>query len=319
MASTTADLAAYYSRVLFITYWSIMPILFVMGIVGAILSGIIFSHKSMRKNPGSIYFIAQSVTIFMIMVSYVLLLSLRVVANVQLNNQSLAYCKLLIYSTGLCPALHRYCLVLAAIDRTLITSSNATVRNRSTHRLAYWTISGMTLIAILYYIHVLVGYDIYALSPGTIACAPSLGTYSYFYAYSNLVVNNLIPLSLLSILAIKTLRNLQRVRIQPTNTDSVAPNTHRSKDRQLTILLLADILILVFLQSLVTSLTMYINITRNQVKSPSQQLLELFLQNIATIFVATPPAISFYQNLLISKSFRRKAKEVLFGRFCQHQ
>ncbi|CAF3727073.1 unnamed protein product [Adineta steineri] len=176
MASTTADLAAYYSRVLFIMYWSIMPILFVMGIVGAILSGIIFSHRSMRQNPGSIYFIALSVTIFMIMVSYVLLLSLRIVANVQLSSQSLAYCKLLTYSTSLCPALHRYCLVLAAIDRTLITSSNATVRKQSTHRLAYWTISGMTLIAILYYIHVLIGYDIYALSPGTIACAPSLVT-----------------------------------------------------------------------------------------------------------------------------------------------
>ncbi|CAF1491073.1 unnamed protein product [Adineta steineri] len=217
MASTIADLAAYYSRMLFIIYWPIMPILSVMGIVGAILSGIIFSHRSMRQNPGSIYFIALSVAIFMVMVSNGLLLSLGIIPNVLLDNQSLAYCKLSTYSINLCPALHRYCLVLAAIDRTLITSSNATVRKRSTHRLAYRTISGMTLIAILYYIHVLVGYDIYVLPSGTIACVPSIGTYSYFFAYSNLVVNNLIPLSLLTILAIKTLRNLQRVRIQPSN------------------------------------------------------------------------------------------------------
>ncbi|CAF4122477.1 unnamed protein product, partial [Adineta steineri] len=43
MASSIADLAAYYSRILLITYSPIMPILLIMGIVGAILSGIIFS------------------------------------------------------------------------------------------------------------------------------------------------------------------------------------------------------------------------------------------------------------------------------------
>ena len=62
---------------------------------------------------------------------------------------------------------------------------------------------------------------------------------------------------------------------------------------------------------------MYINITRSQVKIASQQLFESFLQNISTIFVCTPPAITFYQNLMISKSFRRKAKEILFNRFGQ--
>ncbi|CAF4304003.1 unnamed protein product [Adineta steineri] len=296
-----------------------MPILLIMGIVGAILSGIIFSHRSMRQNPGSMYFIALSVTISMMMVLDGLPLSLQFITNIPFSKLSPSYCKLINYLTNLCPVLHRYCLVLAAIDRTLITSSNATVRKRSTHRLAYWTISGMTLIAIIYHIHILVGENLYVLSSGTIACAPSIGTYSYFFAYSNLVVNNLIPLSLLTILAIKTLRNLQRVRIQPTNTDPIVSNTHRSKDRQLTILLLADIVILVFLQSFVTSLTMYTNITRNQVKSSSQQLFESFLTNTTPFVVCTPPAISFYQNLLISKSFRRKAKEVLFGRFCQHQ
>lgn len=318
MASSTADVVAYYSRILFIMYCSINPILFVLGIVGAILSGIIFRHRSMRPNPGSIYFTAQSVAICMVMVSYLFLLSLRIIANVQLSSQNLWYCKLLVYGTGVCPALHRYYLVLTAIDRTMTTSPSARVRKRSTHRLAYWTISGATLILILYHIHILIGTNINVLSSGISSCSPWPGIYSYYYAYSNLVVSNLIPLSLLTIFAIKTLRNLQRVRIQSINTEPTTSNTHRSKDRQLAILLLADIMVVVFFQSFVTGLTMYVNITRSQMKSTSQQLLESFLQNIATILVCIPPAISFYQNLVISKSFRRKAKEVLFERFNRH-
>lgn len=117
-------------------YTTIGPFLLCIGSVGSIMGCIVFSQKSMRKNPSSIYFIAYNVA-NLLSIYYVLLLGILAYYNIDPSYYNVPYCKFYYFVRQTCVYLAPYYLVLSSIDRTLSTSSNATMRQRSTHRLAY--------------------------------------------------------------------------------------------------------------------------------------------------------------------------------------
>ena len=315
--SSTSDngLSAYYARVT-VLLCSTMGCIFVgIGSVGAVLCCIVFSRKTMRKNPGSIYFIAYNVANLFVM-TLSLLPVIVSITTFDLTVYSKTYCKIDFYLRLALPVLSRYYLVLASIDRTLVTSSSALIRQRSSHRLAYWSIAGVTFITLIFHVHVFVGVDIYQIYPGYYLCYYQAGNYRTFTAYSNLIINGIGPWFLLSVFAILTLKNLHRIHIQPVNADPTATNTHRSKDRQLAIILLSEILIYIIFSSATPVYGIYQQITQYQIKSVQQKATESFVLNVVFLLTFVSPATSFYVNLLVSKTFRRKTAEL----FCkQHR
>jgi len=199
-----------------------------------------------------------------------------------------------------------------------VTSSNATTRQRSNHRLAYGSIATVTFITFIFFIHLFVGVDITEIYPGYYICYYQAGNYRTFVAYSNLLITGIGPWFLLSVFAVLTLKNLHRVRIQPLNADPTTTNPHRSKDRQLAIMLLSEIVTYIIFSSATPVYGIYQQITQYYIKSVERTAIETFV--LTTVFLSTfvNPATSFYVNLLVSKTFRQKTTE-LFCKQRQHR
>ncbi|CAF0862984.1 unnamed protein product [Adineta steineri] len=71
-------------------------------------------------------------------------------------------------------------LILASIDRVLVTSSNTRTRQRSTRRLAYICIGSGTLFWTLFHCHTLILTDIQEIAPGYSICYARAGRYVVF-------------------------------------------------------------------------------------------------------------------------------------------
>jgi hypothetical protein len=111
------------------------------------------------------------------------------------------------------------------------------------------------------------------------------------------------------------MRNLHRIHIQPLNTDPTAMNPHRSKDRQLAIMLLAEIVTYVIFSSATPVYGIYQQITQYYIKSVERTAIETFVLTVVFLLTFVNPATSFYVNMLVSKTFRQKTIEL----FCKHR
>jgi hypothetical protein len=170
----------------------------------------------------------------------------------------------------------------------------------------------MTFIILLSYSHLLVCVDIYQLYPGYFLYTIQPSNYKVFTSYSSLVLAGFLPPFLLSIFAMLTLKNLYRGRIQPANAGPTAMNTHRSKDRQLAIMLLGDIIIFTLFPSMVIGFNIHRKSIQYQNKNAQQQAFETFLLNLLNLLLFVPSATSFYIYVTVSKTFHRKITEIFF-------
>ena len=310
-SSTNHDIDTYYPRITSQLARIIPPILYGIGSVGAVLSCIVFAQKTMRQNPASIYFLAFSIINFFDLLVLLLVFTVPASNSFDLSLNSIAYCKIRFYCQIVFPTLSRYYLIMAGIDRTLVTSSNALTRQRSTRHLAYRSITVVTLIILLYNVHLLVNINIYQVYPGRYLYYTQPGNYSIFYTFSQFVLSGLVPWVLSIVLAILTMKNLRRVRIQTVNRIPTVTTPRRSKDRQFAVMLLAEIINFILFTSVSYGLGVYLRITQYQTKSTEQKTLEEFLQALFYMISYIFSATSFYLYLAVSKTFRQKTTEVL--------
>ncbi|UJR13148.1 hypothetical protein I4U23_000172 [Adineta vaga] len=210
-----------------------------------------------------------------------------------------------------------YYLVLASIDRALITSSTVSIRQRNSHRLAYWSLFGVTFFFILYYCHLIIIVSIYYIYQNYPLCYYTPGVYRIFSGINSLVIRGFLPSFLLILFGTITLKNVRRRRIQPVNVAPNMNNIPRSKDRQLLIILLVEILGYVSLAIITNIFGLYRQSTQYQLKSAHLQAIEYFLFNILYLLSLVPISLNFYIYIymIISKSFRQKTFEVLFQVF----
>jgi hypothetical protein len=112
------------------------------------------------------------------------------------------------------------------------------------------------------------------------------------------------------VFAVRTLKNLRRVHIRPMAPGMVVMNTQRSKDRQLAIMLLTEILVYILFCSMTPIILIYTQSTQYQTKNTQQQALEQFLQSLGYFLSFIPVSINFYINLAVSKTFRQKTIQI---------
>jgi hypothetical protein len=165
-------------------------------------------------------------------------------------------------------------LVLASIDRALVTSIRALTRQRSTHRLAYRSIFGVTLFFILFYFYFLIIVNIYELFPNYRLCYLPPDSSRVISYICTVLFDGLVPSFLLIITGAITLRNLRRARVQPINAAPNVNNARRSKDRQLLIILLVGIIGYAPIAIIINSFGIYREATQYQVKSNDLQAMQ---------------------------------------------
>ncbi|CAF1074926.1 unnamed protein product [Rotaria sp. Silwood1] len=266
----------------------------------------------MRKNPGSIYFIAFNIAnillIWNVLVPYVYLHW----TGFDLTIFNLIYCRFRLYLLNVLMILPPSYLILSSIDRTLITSRNALTRQRSTRHLALWSISGITLLWLLYYSHIWFLVNIQSPAPGVSICFYKSGVYSMFMSYSTMTVTGFLPPLVMAIFGILTIRNFRQVQVHCTSNESNTTGPLSSKDRQLTIMLLFEVLIFIIFSLIGSILFVYTQRIPNESKTIEQQALDFFLLDFGLNLVFIQASTSCYSNFIVSKSFRQNIQKLIW-------
>ncbi|CAF1431429.1 unnamed protein product [Adineta steineri] len=292
-------------------------ILIVLGSIGCLLSWIVFSKKTLRKNPCSIYMMAFHIANFTYIITLILPSVLSIGYGLTFITSTLGLCRFSIYMAFALDIISPICLVLASIDRILVTSPNALTRQKSTFRLAFRSIICATLFWMLFHSHSLILMHVIQISLSTFICYTQSPVYLVVISYYSLLKNILIPTLLagLGLLAIRNIRKLGHNRVVPDATTMGTVNDRglqsiHSKDRQLVRILLIDIGIYVICVYPQTAINLYQQITQYDTKSFDQTQAEVSIQYLCSFCGFIPYCIGFYSNLIVSKTFRNEVKNI---------
>jgi hypothetical protein len=297
------------------------PVLMLIGTISGTLNLFVFTQKNLRKNPCSVYLIAYNIANLIYIYSSLFSLTLLIGYNIDPTAYNLVLCRLRLYTIILFNLLSPFYLILASIDRILVTSRNALTRQRSTRRFAYLCLIVGTLFCALFHSHALMFTNIIQLGPNYFFCYFQSGVYLTFVSYYS-VIKEILAISSMIICGLWSIGNIRgthRVRAAP-NESVNAPNIEgswhstSSKDRQLVLMLITDVSIYALFSFVYASFLIYQQITQNNVKSPNRIEIESIVRNICLFIICIPFCVSCYANLLVSKTFRNEVKKVLLWR-----
>jgi hypothetical protein len=293
------------------------PMIIVIGLVGCIVNLVVFTRKNLRKNPCAIYFIAFNISNILVICSLLLQLTMSVGYNIDPSLLASSLCRLRVYAAVLFNTLSPFYLLLASIDRTLVTSANARTRQRSTRRLALVSLAVGTIFWALFHIHVFIYSTILQLSPTYIVCYFQRGVYRAFVSYY-LLMKEVITLSLMTLSGLWSIKNVQRMcRIGVAGNSSrirtdIGNTMHSTslKDRQMILMLVLDALIYALFSSTYATCLIYQQITQFHIKSAERVEIERVITNFCLFAIGIPCCTSCYVNLVASKTFRKEVKKV---------
>ncbi|UJR20307.1 hypothetical protein I4U23_023438 [Adineta vaga] len=149
------------SEILLIFDSYMIVMLYITGVVGAILNIITFLQKQIRRNPCSLYFLSTSVVDLGIMQVFLLM---EIITRFNPIFSTLIYstrvwCKLGNYMTFVFPCLTSCYLTLASFDRFCMSSLNQTLRKWSRLIISRIVVIIMLMIWALFGLHVPIAYD----------------------------------------------------------------------------------------------------------------------------------------------------------------
>ncbi|CAF4890213.1 unnamed protein product [Rotaria sp. Silwood1] len=258
--------------------------IYIIGNIGNLLSIFIFCKKSWRKNVCVFYFL-----IFLLLSSAYLnstILGTAFINGFQIyaQNSSVILCKLLHYTAVLFSTLLPTILILASIDRLLISSQNVDTRLYSSKRLAYFSISLSTFFWIIFNFQ--------------------------FVTYSLMIFNCFFCLFMI-ILSIFAYKNVRHIRCIPRNRQYQI-RTMTKKDFQLLRCLFIQDIVYIFVSLIPALYSVYTTSTKDQIRTPLEESIVYFLQSLFTFIYFTFYGSSFFIFFIVSKAFRHGLKRFIF-------
>ncbi|UJR12670.1 hypothetical protein I4U23_016844 [Adineta vaga] len=295
------------------------PVLITVGSVSCLLNIMVFTKGTLRKNPCATCLTGINSVNFICFYLNLLFAMLTIGYNINLTSNSIVICKFQYYIALVLACLESSYIILASIDRTLITSPNAHIRKISTRRLV---IISMIIIAIFWlicHIHALILMEILQYGPNYYICYRQQGIYNTIMNYYALVINGVLPPLLMTTFGLWTVKNVHSVRlvhetsrIRNTVTITIGKqHTLQSKDHQLVRMLLVDIFSFVICKCPSSFFLMYQQITKYVEKSAEQQSIEQSLLILTYFLYYIENGISCYTNMFVSKTFRGELKNTL--------
>ncbi|CAF1059070.1 unnamed protein product [Adineta steineri] len=256
----------------------------------------VFSKSTLRKNPCTICLIAVNLINFVYFYLGVLLATLGTGYNIDPSTTNIYFCRFRFYISSVLGCLQSSYIVLASIDRTLITSPNAGTRQRSTRRLIIISMIGISLFWMIFESHALIFTEILELGP----------------------VNGILPTLLMIIFGCWTVKNIRTVsRVRPEinsigikNITVIRPVIVRPKDQQLVRMLSVNIIAFIICKFPSTLVLIYEQITRYEEKPSDQQLIEQLILQLTFFWYFVDNGIDCYTNILVSKTFRTELKRI---------
>ncbi|CAF0793277.1 unnamed protein product [Adineta steineri] len=233
--------------------------------------------------------------------------------NINSQNSSVILCKLYIYIGFFFSTLFPTVLILASIDRLLISSQNVDTRLYSSRRLAYLSISINTCFWMIFLFHVLIKSNIFRLSPGVYLCYFE-NNYVDFVSYSSLVINCIVcgTMIILSIFSFKNVRHIRAIPIRQLRTQL---RIMTKKDFQLLRCLFAHDIIYIIFSISINIYYVYDAATKKQTRTSLRQAIESFSLNFLSFLHNIPYCASFFIFIVVSKAFRTELKRIIYKIF----
>jgi hypothetical protein len=284
-------------------------ILMILGIIGSVFIVIIFSRQ--RQNPCAIYLMSTGIANGLYLISFGLIQLFPLYYGSGTIFVSVC-CKIFGYTLNVLGHIARTTLVLACVDRFLITNERATFRAFSTLKRAKWFIFFSIIFWLIFDIHILIMHTIVN------GRCVAFGIYSIIYTFYAIIFVSAIPSITLCIFGYLTYRNMRLVqlRVQPVIDNRIhANNTIRRQDRDLLIIVISEVLLFIIatlpypLILLETTISGYIISN----KSVQYSQIETFILIIAYLLLFANSAMPFYIYLMTSKSFRRDFKQLIIN------
>jgi hypothetical protein len=280
-----------------------MPLVtIIIGTIGNILNCLIFTRRSLRRNSCSIYFLASSIANFF-PIYFGCLTRLLSSFNINPPLTSMAlYCKTKTFLTYMGLAGSTWFIVGACADRFASSSTSARLRSFSQVKVARRVILIISIVDILVYFQMNFCFDGNVQSAN---CYPSSPLCNSFNDYNLLITYSLCPPILMLVLGLMTIRNVRAGRHVRTETNP--------KDRQLTIMLIIQVICILTLTMPISVQKLYAELTLYQSKSANRLLIESFLATFVVLLALMNASTSFYLFTLTGKVFRKELKLLFFS------
>ncbi|UJR10940.1 hypothetical protein I4U23_015125 [Adineta vaga] len=260
-----------------------------------ILNIIIFVQRTFRTNSCAIYFFAASCAQLIFIYFTIFLNGLLIGYNKDPAQTSLVFCKFKLYLSSVTLILAPSFIILACIDRLIISSSSVKRRGWSQPRFAYRLVAGASVFCLISSIHAIIGATIYSM-PSYSFCYVTQGPYMIFLTFYSTIIYYLLPPILMIILGLLTIINHSYVR---------------RKDLHLLRMLLLQILVCTIFTIPATAFQIYQVTIDNQFKDDIQNARDLFFLSIALALFCIPHCISFYMYTITASIFRQEFKQIV--------
>jgi hypothetical protein len=287
------------------------PVIYIIGIIGNLLSLIIFLKKSWRKNVCVFYFTICLLFNFVYLNSSILAGTFINGFNINLQNSSVILCKIYFYIAFLFSTVPPNILILASIDRLLISSQNIDTRLYSSKRLAYFSISISTFFWFIFFFHILIKVNIQQFGPSYFVCDfDQSRLYLDFVSYSTLVTTILNDLFMI-VLTIFSFKNVRRIRAIPRQQRNKVRSMTK-KDFQLLRCLFVQDIVYISLSTFFNICSIYTEVMGDQLQTPLEQAINNFLTKFSTFFYNIFYCSNFFIFLIGSKAFRQELKRMIY-------
>jgi hypothetical protein len=283
------------------------PIFAILGNIGNVLLVIHFSRQ--RQNACTIYIISSAIGNCV----YLICCCLIQVFPVDYNDKTLnafAQCKLRIYALNVIGQIPKTMIVLASIERFMMTNKRATIRAFCTLKRAKCLIFFSIIFWFLFNIHIPIMQTIIS------GKCVKVGIYSTIYTVYVIIFVGSIPTIIMSIFGYLTYRNMKQVHVQSMgHTRIYVKNSIRRLDRDLLIIVISEVLVYIVTATLFPLILLEMMISRYVISNKSVQYsqLESFILTIAYFLLFINSAIPFYIYLMASKSFSRDFKQLIIN------
>ncbi|UJR13150.1 hypothetical protein I4U23_000174 [Adineta vaga] len=296
-----------------LNYITVIPII-VLGTFGNLFNLIIFTRRSLRTNPCSWYFVADSIANLLCVYVVVVVRYLAISWNIEPAATSVFWCKLRAFLMYVSLGLSSWFIVLASIDRYLSSSYDIRLRRLSNLSMARKITLFIVLFMCLIHLHVFIFFDIYD-SSGLIGCFITSYPYLMFFNFFHSIFTCLLPIIFMLVFGILTIRNIRHVRNRIGPQANTALNERwRTNDRQLIVMLLFQSLIAIinsipFACSILYN-TIYLY-ALNRTYSSTHFIIYNFIYNFSRILYYTCPMVGFFVYSLSSQKFRAEMKRCI--------
>jgi hypothetical protein len=284
-------------------------ILMILGNIGNIFIVLIFSRQ--RQSACSIYLITSAIAndVYLTFATLVQIFPFYYGDEIIL---AFASCKIRAYIPNLIGQISKTMIILACIDRFMITNESVTIRAFSTPKRAKWLIFLVIIFWLLFCSHVAIMTTIINKQCG------QFDMYSTIYTFYTIIFVGLIPSATLSVFGYLTYRNMRRrhIRIQPvTHNIPVTNNSIQRRDRDLLIIVISEVFIYLVTTASYPLILLETTISRYVISNKSVQYsqIENFIWTIAILLLSIASGIPFYVYLISSKSFRRDFKKLIMN------